>query len=93
MVEIDEDSDWSYEVNLINKIVCDSMQVLTGNIPISCEYCLSEVWSKQAKAVYDSNGNISVWRLPDEDQITSTAERDNSEQELDSDDADFDDDV
>jgi len=62
LVEIEEDSDWAYEVDLINKIVCESMQTLTGTIPINCEYCLSEIWSKQAKAIFDSEGNIQVWR-------------------------------
>jgi len=71
LVEIDEDSDWDYEVKMINQIVCESMQELTGTIPIICEYSLSTVWSKQAKIIYDSQGKIQAWRPENEDKSLS----------------------
>jgi len=61
LIEIPEDSSWDDKVQLINKIVCGTMQELTGTIPIRCEYSLSRVWSKEAKAVYDKKGNIQIW--------------------------------
>jgi len=61
LIEIQEESDWDKEVALIQKIVCSSMQELTGTIPINCEYSLSRVWSKEAKAIYDTEGNIQIW--------------------------------
>jgi len=61
LIEILENSDWDREIELINKIVCSSMQELTGTIPIMCEYSLSRVWSKEAKSIYDKKGRIQIW--------------------------------
>jgi len=75
LVEITEDSDWSDEIRLINNIVCESMQELTGTIPITCEYSLSRVWSKEAKAVYDGKGKIQIWEYnPTEHKASSSPE-------------------
>lgn len=62
LIEIPRDSNLDEKTKLIESIVCESMQQLTGSIPISCEYSLSEVWSKDAKAIYDENGKIQVWK-------------------------------
>eukprot|EP01124_Arcella_intermedia_P029150 TRINITY_DN6087_c0_g1_i1.p1 TRINITY_DN6087_c0_g1~~TRINITY_DN6087_c0_g1_i1.p1 ORF type:complete len:608 (+),score=126.44 TRINITY_DN6087_c0_g1_i1:177-1826(+) len=61
LIEIPEPSDWDKEIKLINDITCSAMRQLTGSIPIQCEYSLSTVWSKEAKAIY-KNGKIAVWR-------------------------------
>jgi len=61
LIEIDEQSDWTSEVQMAERIVCEAMQELNGTIPISCSFALSRFWSKDAKSVYDAKGQISVW--------------------------------
>jgi len=63
IIEIPEQSDWDYEINLINNIVCSSMQELAGSIPIKCDYTLSRVWSKNARCIYLEN-KIQIWEDP-----------------------------
>ncbi|ELR14116.1 uncharacterized protein ACA1_322130 [Acanthamoeba castellanii str. Neff] len=62
LVEIDEDSDWTAEAQMVERIVCEAMQELNGTIPISCSFALSRFWSKSAEAVYDDKGRLTVWK-------------------------------
>ena len=62
LVEIDEDSDWTAEAQMVERIVCEAMQELNGTIPISCSFALSRFWSKSAAAVYDDKGRLTVWK-------------------------------
>jgi DNA polymerase I-like protein with 3'-5' exonuclease and polymerase domains len=80
LIEITEDSDWDKEVALIKTIVCNSMQDLTGTIPISCEYSISRVWSKDAKAVYNSQGKLDIWTPPVDTDDTENNTSDNSDE-------------
>jgi len=62
LVEIDEDSDWTAEAQMVERIVCEAMQELNGTIPISCSIALSRFWSKSAAAVYDDKGRLTMWK-------------------------------
>jgi len=64
LVEIKEDSDWTREAQIVEQIFVESMQELTGTIPISCSFALSRYWSKKAEAVYDEKGKLLVWEDP-----------------------------
>jgi len=64
LVEIKEDSDWTREAQIVEQIFVESMQELTGTIPISCSFALSRYWSKKAEAVYDEKGTLLVWEDP-----------------------------
>lgn len=46
----------------IDRICCESMQQLVGDIPVTCEYALAERWYKSAVAVYDDQGLLQPWR-------------------------------
>eukprot|EP01125_Pyxidicula_operculata_P011357 TRINITY_DN3721_c0_g1_i2.p1 TRINITY_DN3721_c0_g1~~TRINITY_DN3721_c0_g1_i2.p1 ORF type:complete len:435 (+),score=100.87 TRINITY_DN3721_c0_g1_i2:1388-2692(+) len=63
LVEIPESSNWDETIKEINEITCSEMSRLTGTIPISCEYSLSRVWSKEAKAIFDENNRIMIWEM------------------------------
>ena len=56
VIELPEHGDHTLESKRIDEICCRSMEQVTGNVPIACEYALSHRWSKQAKAVFDDNG-------------------------------------
>lgn len=47
------------------------MKDLTGSVPITVSIALSRVWSKDAKAVYDSEGCMMLWEPPKEDESNS----------------------
>lgn len=61
LIELHEDSDWTAEAKMVERIVCESMQELNGTIPIGCSYSLSRFWSKEAAAVFDERGQLCVW--------------------------------
>jgi len=70
---------YTSEVKRIQDIICGSMQELTGPIPISCSAAVSYVWSKQAVATYNANGELIPWETPQEsfestDSATSSAQ-------------------
>ena len=61
VIELSEDADHSSEARRIDDICCTSMEQITGNVPIACEYSLSHRWYKQAEAVFDDEGRLLVW--------------------------------
>jgi hypothetical protein len=67
VVEVEERSvkELDADAQLVNNIMCESMQQVTRNIPIKCEVILSRRWSKMAAPVFDSNGLLVVWEHPD----------------------------
>ena len=62
VVELPKDADWTAEAKRIDRICCDSMETVTGTVPIQCEYALSHNWSKDAEAVWDENGRLIPWQ-------------------------------
>jgi hypothetical protein len=46
----------------IDRILCETMEELTGSIPIACEYALSDRWYKAAEAVFDEKGQLQLWK-------------------------------
>ena len=65
VVEIPENSDIDLEARMVDKIMCESMQQVTGNIPIKCEYAASRRWCKGAIPVFDENGKLKIWEPED----------------------------
>jgi DNA polymerase I-like protein with 3'-5' exonuclease and polymerase domains len=61
VIELPVDADHTQEAQRINAICCGSMQQVVGDIPIACEFSLSDRWYKQATAVWDSGGNLIPW--------------------------------
>ena len=61
VVEIPETSDVDREARIMDQIMCESMQQVTGDIPIKCEYAASPVWSKSAQPVF-VDGKLTIWR-------------------------------
>jgi DNA polymerase I-like protein with 3'-5' exonuclease and polymerase domains len=61
VIELPVDADHTQEAQRINAICCGSMQQVVGDIPIACEFSLSDRWYKQATAVWDSAGNLIPW--------------------------------
>lgn len=62
VIELPIDSDHTLQAEAINRILCESMERLTGSIPIACEYSLTDHWNKQAEAVFDDRGQLRLWR-------------------------------
>ena len=67
VIEIPRLDDWTAAAKDIERICCQAMQPLVGDIPVTCEYALMERWYKQAAAVFDSDGRLQIWR-PEERQ-------------------------
>ena len=65
LIEIPRLDDWTAAAKDIERICCQAMQPLVGDIPVTCEYALMERWYKQAAAVFDSDGQLQIWQ-PDE---------------------------
>jgi len=65
VVEIPESSNMDQEARLIDQIMCESMQQVTPDIPIKCEYSLSRRWCKAAVPVFDANGKLCLWEPKD----------------------------
>jgi DNA polymerase I-like protein with 3'-5' exonuclease and polymerase domains len=61
LVEIPKRCDLEVTANEIDRILCESMEEFTGNVPVTCEFALSDRWSKQAEAVFDESGRLQVW--------------------------------
>ena len=45
------------------EIIRDSMQELTADIPVGCEYSLATCWSKSAELICE-DGKIRPWKPP-----------------------------
>ena len=52
------------DAQLVNEIMCESMQEVTRNIPIKCEVIISRRWSKAAQPTYE-NGRLTIWEPSD----------------------------
>lgn len=61
LIELPRSANHAEEARRIDRILCDSMQQLTGSIPIACEYALSDRWYKQAEVVFDDQGRLCLW--------------------------------
>ena len=48
-------------VKSVVKIMCDSMLEMTDNVPVKCEYTLSDRWSKNAELILDGD-KVRPWR-------------------------------
>jgi DNA polymerase I-like protein with 3'-5' exonuclease and polymerase domains len=62
LIELPVDSDHTEEAFRIDRILCESMERLSGSVPISCEYALSERWYKEAEAVFDDRKKLRLWK-------------------------------
>jgi DNA polymerase I-like protein with 3'-5' exonuclease and polymerase domains len=61
LIELPIDSDHTTAASRIDRILCESMEQLTGSVPVACEYSLSNRWYKASEAVFDENGKLCVW--------------------------------
>lgn len=64
VVEIPDSSDFDKEAKIINDVMCESMQQVTKNMPIKCEYSVSRRWCKGAVPVY-KDGKLTIWEPTD----------------------------
>ncbi len=65
IIELPEDADFEKEAALVNKIMCKSMGKVTPRIPIKTEYAISRRWCKDAVAVKDEQGRLTIWNNPE----------------------------
>ncbi|MEQ1825769.1 MAG: hypothetical protein ABL921_07470 [Pirellula sp.] len=63
LIELPIDADHTEAAKRIDRILCETMEELTGSIPITCEFALSDRWYKAAEAVLDAKGKLPRWRL------------------------------
>ncbi len=62
VIELPAAMDHTAAAKHIEQICCSTMQELVGDIPVACEYALTDRWYKQATAIYDSAGKLIPWR-------------------------------
>ena len=62
VIELDELDDCTAKAADIDRICCQAMEQLVGDIPVATEYALAERWYKQAEVVFDGEGRLQVWR-------------------------------
>jgi DNA adenine methylase len=60
LIELPVDCDHAAEASRIEQIMCESMELVTGSVPVACEYSLSTRWYKQATAVLE-DGKLGLW--------------------------------
>ena len=65
LIELPIESDHTEAASRIDRILCESMEELTGAVPVACEYALSDRWYKGAEAVYDDSGKLIPWQPTD----------------------------
>ena len=65
LIELPVDSDHTQAAKRVDRILCESMEQLTGTIPIVTEFALSDRWYKAAEAVFDDQGRLQLWRPKD----------------------------
>ena len=46
----------------IDRILCETMEELTGSVPVACEFALADRWYKAAEAVFDAKGQLQRWK-------------------------------
>jgi hypothetical protein len=61
LIELPLEGDHTEAASRVDRILCESMEQLTGSVPISCEYALSNRWFKAAEAVFDESGKLCLW--------------------------------
>ena len=61
IIELSKLDDCTAEAKRIERICCDTMQQLVGDIPVTAEYALAERWYKEAEAVLDDTGQLQLW--------------------------------
>jgi len=63
LVELPDQGDYvdRSTVEGVVKIMVDSMQEMTGDVPVKCEYTLSDRWSKNAELIRDGE-KVRAWR-------------------------------
>ena len=62
LIELPIGSDHAAAAKRIDRILCETMEELTGSIPIACEYALSDPWYKAAEAVFNEKGQRQLWK-------------------------------
>lgn len=62
LIELPIDLDHTDAAARIDRILCQSMAELTGQVPIACEYALIDRWSKRAERVIDAQGRLQCWQ-------------------------------
>jgi hypothetical protein len=63
VVELPEDANHTAEARRVEGIMNQSMETVTGNVPVACEYALCRRWSKQAKTLFDEDGRLIPWEV------------------------------
>ena len=61
LIELPINADHTEAAKRIDRILCETMEELTGSIPIACEFALSDRWYKSAEAVFNSSGELQKW--------------------------------
>lgn len=62
VIELAPDQDLDKAARQVDAICCESMEELTGTVPVCCQYAIANCWSKRAELVKDQLGNIKVWQ-------------------------------
>ncbi len=60
LIELPVDCDHALEAKKVEQILCESMETVTGRVPVACRYSLSTRWYKEASAEF-SDGKLVVW--------------------------------
>lgn len=61
LIELPICCDYTEAAHRIERILCRSMEELTGEVPIACDYALIDQWSKNAEQVRDTSGRLQIW--------------------------------
>jgi DNA polymerase I-like protein with 3'-5' exonuclease and polymerase domains len=62
LIELPIDADHTEQARRIDRILCETMEELTGSVPVACEFALSDRWYKAAEAVFDAKGKLQRWK-------------------------------
>jgi hypothetical protein len=69
VIEVPFDADHTTIANDVERICCSAMQQLVGDVPVECEYSLSDRWYKNATAVWSKDGKLLPWSSSQEASV------------------------
>jgi hypothetical protein len=74
MVEVPEHSNLALHAEVVRNLMIEAMSLVVPDVQIDVQYAVSQMWAKNAEAVIDDQGRLTVWTTPDDRVFTQATE-------------------
>jgi hypothetical protein len=61
MVEVPEHTNLALHAEIVRHLMIQAMQLVVPDVQIDVQYTVSDVWAKNAEAIVDDEGRLTVW--------------------------------